>query len=533
VDPSTFRWNDQAWKGIRLEGQVLYELHVGAFTPEGTYAALERELPYLKELGITTVELMPLNTFPGRFNWGYDGVAIFAPCAVYGKPDELRHLIDRAHALGLGIVLDVVYNHFGPDGNYLSQFSDGYFTDRYPSEWGAPVNFDGENAGPSRDFFLQNACAWLTEYHFDGLRFDATQNLFDASKDHICTALTRAAREATRGRDILLIAENEPADLRCVTPLEKGGHGMDLVWVDDFHHSARVGLSGKAEAYTHDYRGTAQELLSCARQNSLFQGQYFAWQKKPRGTPLRRADPKHALFFLQNHDQIANQLLGQRLHVLAGDAKARALTMFWLLLPQTPMFFMGQESFARRPFLFFVDHNPELQALVAKGRSEFLSQFETAKHAISREGHRVPIGEDAFALSRLGPGDRERNGPAFLFHQELLRLRREDPVFHRQDRHALEGAILGEQSLVLRWFGEDGEGDRLLFLNLATEQVLDPCPEPLLAPPPGSRWKSLISSEEVRFGGRGAWFPEGVGTWTVSGASATLMTSTLSPASEQ
>jgi maltooligosyltrehalose trehalohydrolase len=262
VDPGRYAWKDGEWSGLSsIKGQVLYELHVGAFTPEGTYAAAAAKLPLLKELGITVLELMPLHTFPGRYNWGYDGVALFAPCAVYGEPEELRRLVDEAHRLGLGILLDAVYNHLGPDGNYLAQFSQGYFNSKYPSEWGEPTNFDdGEAAGPSRDFFLQNACLWIAEYHFDGLRLDATQSLHDASPIHIVRDLVKKAREAAGPRKILLIGENEPQDVRVVTPVDRGGYGADGLWVDDFHHSARVASVGRAEAYLTDYCGTAQEL---------------------------------------------------------------------------------------------------------------------------------------------------------------------------------------------------------------------------------------------------------------------------------
>ncbi len=284
VDPHRYQWNDGDWRGITLKGQVLYELHVGTFTPEGTYAAAAAKLPLLKELGVTTVELMPLHTFPGRYNWGYDGVTLFAPCAVHGSPDDLRRLVDEAHRLGLGIILDVVYNHLGPDGNYLSQFSQGYFNPKYPNEWGDPTNFDdGEAAGPSREFFIQNACHWVTDYHFDGLRLDATQSLYDASPRHIVAELVERVREAAGERQVLIIGENEPQDVKLVTPPAKGGYGVDALWVDDFHHTAKVAATGRAEAYMQDYCGSAQELLSCALRNSLFQGQSGASGSGTRG----------------------------------------------------------------------------------------------------------------------------------------------------------------------------------------------------------------------------------------------------------
>ncbi|MGZ3456910.1 MAG: malto-oligosyltrehalose trehalohydrolase [Archangium sp.] len=504
VDPTRYAWKDGDWPGVTLKGQVLYELHVGAFTPEGTYEAAARKLPLLEGLGVTTLELMPLHTCPGRFNWGYDGVQLFAPHPAYGGPDDLRRLVDEAHRLGLGILVDVVYNHLGPDGNYLAQYSEGYFNKKYPNEWGDPTNFDdGEAAGPSRDFFVQNACYWVSEYHFDGLRLDATQSLYDASPRHIVGELVERVREAAGQRRVLVIAENEPQDVKLVTPPSEKGYGVDALWVDDFHHSAKVAATGRSEAYLMDYCGTAQELLSCALRNSLYQGQYYQWQKKARGSPLLRTEAKHVVFYLQNHDQLANALKGERLHQQVGPARTRALTAFFLLLPQTPMLFMGQEFFASSPFLYFVDHPPELQELVRQGRDDFLSQFPSARQALEEEGHRVPFGEEAFRHSKLDWSERERNTGVLALHRELLRLRREDPVFARQDLKSVAGAVLSPHALVLRYFGSEQEGDRLVLLNLGTELEVAPCPEPLLAPPPGNKWRLLLASEQVRYGGMG------------------------------
>src|SRR5206468_11597027 len=236
IDPAAFPWTDAGWPGVTPTGQVIYEMHVGTFTPEGTWAAAARELPALKDLGVTVVEVMPVADFAGTFGWGYDGVDLFAPTRLYGEPDGFRRFVDRAHELGLGVILDVVYNHLGPDGNYLKEFSEHYFTDRYANEWGEAINFDGEHAGPVRDFFLSNAEYWIEEYHLDGLRLDATQQIFDASPEHILAALARRVRAAAGGRATLLVAENEPQDVRIVKPLEAGGYGLDAVWNDDFHH---------------------------------------------------------------------------------------------------------------------------------------------------------------------------------------------------------------------------------------------------------------------------------------------------------
>ncbi|MGA9522918.1 MAG: malto-oligosyltrehalose trehalohydrolase [Myxococcaceae bacterium] len=519
IDFRAFDWTETNWTGVSMRDAVFYELHVGTFTPEGTYAGVRRKLPWLRDLGVNVLELMPLNTFPGRFNWGYDGTHPFAPCAVYGDPDELRKLVDDAHAQGIAVILDVVYNHFGPDGTWLAQFAKHYFTKRHSTEWGDPVNFDGEGSGPVRTFFIENIRHWIAEYRLDGMRLDATQTIFDATRPHVLAELTTAAREVTGERTLLLLAENEPQSRTLLLPTGQGGSGCDAMWIDDFHHSTRVAATLRSEAYTADYRGTASELLSCVRFGSLYAGQWYAWQQKPRGTPLHEFPPERLVFFLQNHDQVANLAMGDRLHVF-GEPRVRALTVFWLLLPYSPLLFMGQEFFASTPFLYFVDHKPELQERVREGRRKFVAQFPSTRHALDKEGVDPDIGEVAFQRSRLDWSDAERNEKALTLHRELLRLRREDPVFASRTRP--EGATLSEEALVLRWFGE---GERLLLLNLGPDLTWDPCPQPLLAPPAGGAWRPLISSKEVRFGGHGAVFPDGTGRWQIPGQCALVLTS--------
>ncbi len=283
IDPDTFRWTDQGWRGRPREELVIYEMHVGSFTPEGSWEAAARELPELAALGITCIELMPVADFPGRFGWGYDGVDLFAPTRLYGRPDEFRRFVDRAHAHGIAVILDVVYNHFGPDGNYLRCFSQSYFSDRYKNEWGDPINFDGPDSGPVREFFLANAGYWIDEYHLDGLRLDATQQIFDASDDHIMAAIVRQVREAASGRTTFIVGENEPQHARLVRPPERGGYGLDALCNDDFHHSAMVALTGRREAYYTDYRGAPGEFVAAAKYGFLYQGQRYVWQRQRRG----------------------------------------------------------------------------------------------------------------------------------------------------------------------------------------------------------------------------------------------------------
>ena len=512
VAPDTFRWSDQSWQGITARGQVLYELHVGTFTPEGTYRAAEVHLPFLRDLGITVIELMPVNEFNGPFGWGYDGVNLFAPTRLYGEPDDLRHFIDRAHALGLGVILDVVYNHFGPSGNYLTKFSPDYISKTYDNEWGDAINFDGENSAPVREFFASNAAYWVDEFHFDGLRLDATQCLFDASEKHIVAELAERARAAAGTRSIYITAENEPQHAEFARPPARGGMGVDALWNDDFHHSAVVAATGFSEAYYSETRGTPQELISALKWGFLYQGQFYAWQKKRRGHAALDLPATAFVQFLQNHDQVANSARGQRLHQLTTPGRYRALTALMLLTPCTPLLFMGQEFAASAPFLYFARHEDELNVLIRKGRHEFMTQFP---NIASEDGGKLlasPADEETFRRCKLDHAERERNAHVVALHRELLRLRREDPVFSRCDARRMHGAVLGAEAFLLRFPGEDGD-DRLVLVNLGATLPLYPMPEPLLAPPDGCRWQLLWNSEDARYGGNGMKELEGEHSW--------------------
>ncbi len=500
IDPRSFAWRDHGWRGVTLTGQVLYELHLGTFTPEGTWEGAIRRLADLAQTGITVVEVMPVADFPGRFGWGYDGVDLFAPTRLYGRPDDMRHFVDAAHALGLGVLLDVVYNHLGPDGNYLKQYSNHYFSDKHTTEWGEALNFDGPDNGPVREFFIANAAYWIDEFHLDGLRLDATQTLFDDSSEHILRAISRAARAAARGRNILLIAENESQQARLVRPAEQGGYELDGLWNDDFHHSACVALTGHREAYYHDFLGTPQELLSAIKHGYLFQGQRYAWQKQRRGTPTFGLPPAVFITYLENHDQVANSGRGLRLHQLSSPGRCRALTALFLLAPGTPMLFQGQEFASTRPFLFFADHNPELAKLVRKGRREFLAQFHSLAAPEWADILADPANPETFARCKIDWSERERHAEVHALHADALRLRREEPVFRAQQPGGTDGAVLGTQAFVLRFFGADGE-DRLLLVNLGCDLHLAVAPEPLLAPPEGKRWEVQWSTEDPRYGG--------------------------------
>ncbi len=535
VDASEFAWNDASWTGVRLPGQVLYELHVGTFTREGTWAAAARELPQLAADGITVIEMMPVNEFAGRFGWGYDGVDLFAPSHLYGAPDDLRRFVDHAHGCGIGVILDVVYNHVGPDGNYLGEFSPDYFTSKYKNEWGEALNFDGRNSGPVREFFTANAAYWIDEFHLDGLRLDATQQMFDDSKTNILVDIGAAVRRAGGKRATLIVSENEPQHTALVRPVEHGGFGLDALWNDDFHHSATVALTGQRDAYYSDYEGSPQEFISAAKYGYLYQGQRYRWQKKRRGMPSFDIPPAGFVKFIENHDQVANSATGARIDKLTSPRRYRAMTAFALLMPGTPMLFQGQEFAASAPWLFFADHKPELAKLVRNGRAEFLKQFPNIAREEMQSRLHDPADPNVFERCKLDFRERETHREAYALHRDLLRLRREDPVLSRQERGQCDGAVLTTRCFALRYFGPDMD-DRLLIVNLGCDLHLASVPEPLLAPPslPRSpsgtnascvnrRWKTLWSSEDPRYGGFGTPDLDTDDEWRIPGESAVVL----------
>lgn len=523
VDPAAFVWTDSGWPGIRLEGQVLYELHIGTFTEAGTWPAAARELPALADLGITCVEVMPVAEFPGNFGWGYDGVDLYAPYHVYGEPDDFRRFVAEAHRLGLGVVLDVVYNHIGPDGAYHKQFADDYYNRQRPkTDWGDALNFDGENCGPVREFFIANAGYWIDEFHLDGLRLDATHAILDDSDDHVLAALTRHARSRAGGRTILIMAEDDSQDSTLVRAPEAGGYGLDAQWNDDFHHSAVVALTGRSEAYYSDFVGTAQELVSAIRWGFLFQGQYSSWQKKPRGTLSFDIPAKAFITFLENHDQVSNSARGDRLRMLTSPAQFKAMTAAWLLAPGTPMFFQGQEFGASNPFLYFADHVDELARLVEKGRNEFLRQFRSIAHPDLQEHLPDPGALKTFIASKLDRSERDGHASVVVLHRDLLKLRREDPVFRAQRADRMHGAVIGPDAFVIRHFGEKNDC-RLVVVNLGRDLFPNPTSEPLMAPPRGTHWQVLWYSEHPQYGGCGAPPLETNSHWRIPGRASIVL----------
>jgi maltooligosyltrehalose trehalohydrolase len=524
INARDFTWTDQDWSGITAENQVVYEMHVGTFTPEGTWAAAERELPELAELGITCVEVMPVAEFPGKFGWGYDGVGLFAPSHLYGMPDDFRRFIDAAHAVGVGVILDVVYNHFGPDGNYLKEFSNDYFTHDYKTDWGEAINFDGENSGSVREFFLANAKYWVEEFHLDGFRFDATQNIYDASREHILAAVSRVARAAAGKRSIFLVDENDPQHTTIVRSPDKGGFGMDALWNDDFHHCAMVRLNGCRDTYLSNFSGHAQEFVSLAKFGHLFQGQSYDRNKQRRGTPTFDLPPTAFINFLENHDQLSNRARGLRVHQFTSPGQYRAMVALLLLAPGTPMLFQGQEFAASTPFNYFADHNSELAALVRGGRADYMGQFPGVATPAMREVLDDPSAVSTFEKCRLKRSERDEPGHAevYAMYRDLLKLRKSEAALKGKWPGGLDGAVLREDALLLRFFGH-ADSDRLLLVNFGADLHLREMAEPLMAPPLGKAWKIRWSSENPKYLGNGVVSMEQAEDWKLPAQSAVLL----------
>jgi maltooligosyltrehalose trehalohydrolase len=526
IDPDAFQWSDNLWRGVGREGHIIYEMHLGTFSKEGTWRGGQNELAHLAALGITLIEVMPVHDFPGRFGWGYDGVGLFAPVAIYGEPDDMRRFVNEAHGLGLGVILDVVYNHFGPDGNYLRAFSPWYFDEKRKNDWGESINFDGKNAGPVREFFTANAGYWIEEFHLDGLRLDATHTMHDESPRHILADIGRAARAAAGERGIYIVGENEQQRAILARSGEAGGYGLDALWNDDFHHAARVALTGRNEAYYSGYLGRPQEFISTAKYGYLYQGEWYTWQNQRRGTPAFDLPPSAFVNFIQNHDQVSNSATGERPDRFCAPADYRAMTALLMLLPGTPMLFQGQEFGATTGFQFFGDHKAEIAKLSREGRAASLAQFPSLALPEMQAVLADPGDPRTFEASKLDLSEREKNAPTYRMHKDLIALRRSDVVFANPRPRNVDGAVLSAHAFVLRYFSET-DGDRLVLVNLGMDLHLEPGPEPLLAPMAGRRWQVVFSSEDPKYGGTGTVAPDTTENWRIAGHSAVVLTAVL------
>lgn len=502
VVASDFPWTDAGWRGVRRQDQVLYELHIGAFTQPGTWLAAADRLEVLRDVGVSVVQVMPVGSFKGLFGWGYDTTLPYAPFAPYGSPDEMRAFVDRAHALGIGVILDVVYNHAGM-GEHYHAYSAHYFTERYENEWGASFNYDGDGAQAVRDFMVGNATYWIADFHLDGLRIDAAQAMFDASAQHIITELTLAARAAAGARDIYIVVENQPQEHRMIVAPERGGHGVDSMVSDDFQHAARVAMTGHNDFYYRDYLGTPQELVSALKYGFLYQGQRSDMRNTAYGTYNLSTPSEHFVHFLENHDQVANSARGFRLATLATPARVRAMTAVLLLGPQTPCLFQGQEFGASNPFLYFFGIEGEEAQAVATGRRQSLTNFPSVADPLMQDRLPDPSDPATFARSKLDWAERERNADMVALHRDLLTMRRTDKAFSQASERRVDGAVIGEAAFLVRYLTPDAGGHRLLLVNFGRDLQIGVIAEPLLAPPDGHRWVVAWSSEHPDYGGAG------------------------------
>ncbi len=489
VRPARFVWTDRDWKGIPLADLVFYELHVGTFTPAGNFESVIPRLRELRELGITALEIMPVGQFPGTRNWGYDGVQPYAAQNSYGGPHGLQRLVDACHAVGLAIFLDVVYNHLGPEGNYLSEFGP-YFTDHYKTPWGKAVNFDGPGSDAVRDYVLDNARMWLEEFHFDGLRLDAVHAIYDFSARHILRAIKETAEDVARrtGRWIHIIAESDLNDPRLLNPPEHGGYGLDAQWSDDFHHAAHAYFTGERRGYYEDF-GSAAQLARALVQPFLYAGDYSITRDRKHGAPPKGLSGDRFVVCLQNHDQVGNRARGDRLlSLLREPAKQRLASSYLLLAPYLPLLFMGEEYGEDNPFPFFCSFgDPALIKAVRDGRKREFAGL------VGQEPMPDPHAETTFAAARLSwswPSGTPRAGMRCL-HADLLAARRRWPALRQ----------FGERTVRLIPDNASGpllqmeRGAMRVFFNLADH----PCPLNLDAY--GSD-KLLFSSESSRYGGR-------------------------------
>jgi maltooligosyltrehalose trehalohydrolase len=497
VDPRSYRWNDRRWKGITREGLVVYELHIGTMTPEGTFLSLIGQLQDLKQLGVTAIELMPVAQCPGRWNWGYDGVDLFAPSNAYGTPDDLRTLVDAAHEVGLGVILDVVYNHLGPEGNYLGVYADQYFSKTHETSWGAGLNWDGEGCEFVRQFAIDNACSWISEFHIDGLRLDATHAILDDSPVHVLQELTARAREVAGEREIFIVAEDGRHEITRARSVEHGGEGLDAIWADDFHHEVRVHLTNAHENYYKRYSGSTSDIAA-----TINKGFGPTTIGRDDVTPVSEEDPASAFVFcIQNHDQVGNRPFGDRLHHDINADRYAVASALMLFAPETPMLFMGQEFAASTPFLYFTDHPEELGKLVTEGRRQEFSGFNIFDDPALRESIPDPQAESTFLSSKLRLEERERNTGILELYRQLLALRRDDDVLKHNDRmksHA--SAISAELVAVHRWWGMQ---QRLLLANFGPELELKVRDIEAFAPVYFRPWNLMLSTTDEAFGGSG------------------------------
>ena len=490
-----YAWkHDADHRRVTLDALVIYELHIGTFTREGTFFAAISKLDYLRDLGITAIEIMPLADFPGRWNWGYDGVFLYAPSRAYGHPDDLRALVDAAHAKGISVILDAVYNHLGPDGNYLGAYTQDYFNPAHKTPWGDALNFDGHHHGPVRDYFRENPIFWMEEFHFDGFRLDATHAIMDETDRHILAEIS----EAVHARGGFVYAEDERNAAALAMPEAEGGCGLDGLWADDFHHSVRVALTGERDAYLGHFTGSAQELAETLANGWFYRGQPVPGTDRRRGTPSAHL-PAHAFCYcISNHDQVGNRAFGERLNACCSPESYRAASALLCLAPYVPIIFQGQEWMASTPFLYFTDHNAELGRLVTEGRRKEFASFAGFSDPETVARIPDPQAERTFIASKLN-WDEILEGMHHVTHtlyKEALRLRREVAALGPRARDTWQAVALGERTVAITCTGAAGNETYTTVFNLRGGDMR--CVELNRGPA-----ELVFSSNERRFGGSG------------------------------
>lgn len=495
VDPR-FDWQDQGWKGIPLSQWILYELHVGTFTLEGTFAALIPRLPELVELGVNVLELMPVAQCPGGRNWGYDGVYPYAVQTAYGGAEDLKALVNACHQLGLAVILDVVYNHLGPEGNYLRDFGP-YFTTKYHTPWGAALNFDDCHSDGVREFFLQNAEYWLEEFHLDGLRLDAVHAIYDFSAYPFLQELAEQvdALEAHTGRPRVLIAESDLNDVRLITPREQGGYGLDAQWCDDFHHSLHTLLTGEKTGYYQDF-GELEHLAKAYRESYVYSGQYSCYRARRHGNSAVGRPGSQFVVCIQNHDQIGNRMLGERLSQLTSFEGLKLAAAALLLAPMLPLLFMGEEYGEVAPFLYFVSHgDPDLVEAVRQGRRREFSAFAWQGEPPD------PQAEETFLRSKLN-WDLKKAGHhqvLWKWYQALIQLRKTQPALQHLERDGVEVELFSNSGLALH--RRQGSQALLALFNFSPDQPVT------YTQWPSGTWEKLLDSHETQWLGKGSQLP--------------------------
>lgn len=480
VDPDAYAWRNTTWSGRAWSEAVIYELHVGAFTPEGTFRAAIERLPHLAELGVTALEIMPVADFPGARNWGYDGVLPYAPDSAYGRPEDLQALVDAAHELGLMVLLDVVYNHFGPDGNYLPLYAPAFFTERHETPWGAAINYDQAGCRPVREFVIQNAIYWLEAFRLDGLRLDAVHAIVDESAPPLLQELAERVRAAIPDRQIHLILENEHNEAGWLGRDADGAPRLHTAqWNDDVHHVLHVAATGEDMGYYVDYRGETEKLGRALAEGFAFQGEVMGYRGSARGEPSAHLPPQAFVAFAQNHDQIGNRAFGERLTVLAPEPARKAISAVYLLLPQIPMLFMGEEWAAEQPFPFFCDFAGDLAEAVRQGRREEFKRFPQFQDPQARERIPDPQAEATFRSAKLDwrALDATRHAAWLDWHRRILAVRRAEvtpliDAIHGAGRYA----VLGPGAVAVAWTtsGSAPPARLVLLANLSDAAVQAP-----------------------------------------------------------